>query len=142
MLFKRVLKIKELELELGLIKKDHASDFAHLEQRKSAELKEAMALLKVEFEKKLNDQYLLYKDGLIKLQMDNQKIATENNVNVANVKAQLAQDYYSKMQDALKELSLEGSAQSKFVEELSLKMFDKALEKPMAAHLISTIESK
>jgi hypothetical protein len=40
------------------------------------------------------------------------------------------------MTEALREVNLEGNVQAKFTQELSMKMLDKALEKPMPAHFI------
>lgn len=137
MFFKRILKIKELELYISNLKREQAHELSFVEKQKDMEIKQAKELAKIEYEKKLNDQFLLYKDSLVKLQQENQNLAANNNSNIANLKAQLAKEYYDKMQTAIMELNLEGSAQSKFVQELSLKMFDRALEKPMPSHVIS-----
>lgn len=120
--------VKKKELELEVKQLSALLDIAKSKQE--AELSIAKSRVELEAEKKLQGQYLLYKEGLQKVEADKAK-------EVSELKSSLAKEYYDKMQDALRELNLEGGAQSKFVQELSLKMFDKALEKPMPSHFIS-----
>lgn len=126
---------KELELEirkltsiLDIEKKKLQAEYDILATQKSYELKEQIKLNSIECENKLNRQATLYNDSL-------QKLTTQHAETTSKLETKLAKEYYEKMTEALRELNLEGSAQTKYVQELSMKMFDKALEKPIG-HMI------
>lgn len=127
---------KELEIEvkrLGSIieieKKKLQADYDILATRKSLELTEHEKRYRMEMEDKLNKQATLYNEALSKINVENIK-------NIAQIETDLAKSYYEKMIEALRDINLEGNVQTKFMQELSLKMFDKALEKPMPSHFI------
>lgn len=124
--------------------------FLELEaKKKSLELDIAALAQQLELTKKKYDMDLLEAKTLISLESEQriakinlesqkrvQQLEMENSVKLSELKSGLAKEYYDKMQIAMKDLTLQGSDQSRFVQELSLKMMDKALEKPMPAHYI------
>lgn len=133
MFLKVLVKKKELELEverlkltLDLEKTKLKSEYDILAIKKTMELTEKMKLAEMEMNDKLNKQATLYNESLQKMNMIHSKDKSE-------LETRLATEYYGKLSEALAKMNLEGSSQSKFVQELSLKMFDKALEKPNAS---------
>lgn len=122
-------EVKRLKSILDIDRKNLQAEFDILAQRKTAELIEHLKLQKIEMEDKLNKQATLYNDSL-------NKLASVHAAEKSELEARLAKEYYAQMTAALREVNLEGNAQSKYIQELSMKMFDKALEKPMPAHMI------
>lgn len=123
------LEIKNLKSIIEIERKKLQAEYDILATQKTAELVANEKLLKIELEGKLNKQATLYNESLNKLALVH---ATE----VAKLETKLAKEYYGQMTVALRDINLEGSAQTKYIQELSMKMFDKALEKPMPAHMI------
>lgn len=128
---------KELEIEIQRLKsvldierKKLEAEFDILATKKTMALTEAMKMAKIEMEDKLNKQATFYNESLQKLQLIHAK-------EISALESKLVKEYYEKMTEVLRELNLEGNVQTKFVQELSLKMFDKALEKPVPSHFIN-----
>lgn len=127
---------KELELEIRQLKSiidiernKLQAEYDILSTRKTLELTETMKLAKMEMEDKLNKQATLYNESI-------QKLGLQHAKEQAALEAKLSKEYYYQMTDALRELNTEGNVQTKFMQEISLKMFDKALEKPVPSHFI------
>lgn len=93
------------------------------------ELTEAIKLATMQMEDKLNKQATLYNETL-------QKIQIKHSQEISTLQSNLAKEYYDKLGETLRDMNLEGNAQTKYVQELSMKMFDKALEKPVPSHFI------
>lgn len=136
MIFKMLLKKKELELEvkkltdlLDIERKRLANEFDIMRKTNDFEVSKIRKTQEMDYNDKLQKQSALYEQSLRKLEAVSLK-------EVSELKSSLAKEYYDKMTEAMTKLNLDGSQQSKFVQELSLKMFDKALEKPMPHHII------
>lgn len=127
---------KELEYEvlrlqtlLDVQKQKLSHEYEILKRDNTFQFEKNQKLIEMDYNKKLTEQAALYEKSLRQLEANSTK-------EQADLKAKLAKEYYDKMSDAMTKLNLDGSSQSKFVQELSLKMFDKALEKPMPSHII------
>ncbi len=136
-IFKYFVVKKELEIEIQRLKSivhiermKLQAEFDILSTKKTLELTESIKMSKIEMEDKLNKQATLYNESLQKLGLVHAK-------ELANIQSNLAKEYYDKMRDTLETLNLEGNVQTKFMHELSMKMFDKALEKPVPSHFIA-----
>lgn len=136
MFFNLLVKKKELELEvkkltdmLDIERKKLASEFEILRREKEFEIVKLQKSLELDYNDKLNKQAVVYEKSIRNLE------AVANNEK-SELKSSLAKDYYDKLSKAMTQLNIEGSQQSKFVQDLSLKMFEKGLEKPMPAHII------
>lgn len=128
---------KELEIEIHRLKsvldierKKLQAEYDILSTRKTMELTESLKLGKMEMEDKLNKQATLYNESL-------QKLGLQHAKDMAGLEAKLSKEYYSQMTQALRDLNCEGNVQTKFMQEISMKMFDKALEKPVPSHFIN-----
>lgn len=136
-MFNLWVKKKELELEvkrltdlLSLERTKLAGEFDILKKANDFELVKIRKALEMDYNDKLQKQSALYEKALRSIEAASLK-------EVSDLKSSLAKEYYDKMGEALTQLNIDGSMQSKFVQELSLKMFEKALEKPMPAHIIN-----
>lgn len=121
---------KELELEVRRLtsiieieRKRLQAEFDILAEKKTQELVSHTKLQQLEM------QANLYNESL-------QKLQTIHAQDISKPETRLAKEYYDKMTEALREVNLEGNVQAKFTQELSMRMLDKALEKPMPAHFI------
>lgn len=130
-LFKYFTIKKELELEIKHLnsiieieRRKLQGEYDILATKKTLELNESLKIMQVELQEKLNKQATLYNESLQKMEVIHTK-------ELSKLESRLAREYYEKMTEVVRELNLEGNVQTKFVQELSLKMFDKALEKPM-----------
>lgn len=135
-IFKAFVIKKELELEteklksiLDIERKKLQAEFDILATKKSMELTEHVKLARMEMEDKLNKQSTLYNEAL-------QKMALIHEKEKSALETKLAKEYYEQMTEALREVNLEGNFQAKSLQEISMKMFEKALEKPMPSHFI------
>lgn len=138
------LRRRKLELEFELEKMqeklDHekrkwGSEFEALKSKHDLERLEKETLLKLKNEQDMAQVKLDAERATIKLEAGYDKqlraLETKHSGDLSKLKSDTAKEYYEKMQDALKDMTLNGSEQTKFTQELALKMFDKALEKPV-----------
>jgi len=108
---KNKLERKEFET---LIKLKAEQDAAKLElgfEKKEASLEAGLT-------KQLQVQELKYEKTLNKLKTDHAE-------KLADLRATTAESYHNKMDDALKEMSLKGSAQALFAQDMALKLLEK-----------------
>jgi hypothetical protein len=124
------LEIKRLSSIIDIERKKLKAEYDILAEQKTQELVGHVKLQKMELDDKLNKQATLYNASLNKLSLAHAQ-------EIAAMETKLAKEYYEKMTDALREVNLEGNVQAKFTQELSMKMLEKALEKPMPSHMIS-----
>ena len=82
------------------------------------EHKETVTLLKLESQQKIK-QAELDKDRAVN------DLKTKHAEELAKVKSDTAEEYYSSMTEAFQDLQMNGDKNSKFVQELALKVFDK-----------------
>ena len=155
------LKLASAKEEVIRAKKIAAESSANLkirlQEEHSLEKDKLQVYLKLEAEQKTAQIDLDHKKALARLQKTHEdeinKANTENTAsmariqitnaeNIAKVKSDLAKEYYDKMQDALAKMTLEGSNQSHFIQELALKMFDKPSLPAIAELKVSTGDSK
>lgn len=108
----------------------HTAEIEKLRKEAEINLMELQSLSKLHSEQKVAEATLA-KDKAV------QALETKYAKDLAALEGKLAKEYYEKMQAALTELHTHGSTQSKFVQELALKMFDKGMEKPMPSHFIT-----
>lgn len=123
------IEVKRLTSIIDIERKTLQAEFDILATRKSLELTEHEKRYRMEFEDKLNKQATLYNESL-------QKLSLKHAQEISALESRLVKEYYEKMTLALREVNLEGNFQAKSLQELSMTMFSKALEKPMPAHLI------
>lgn len=124
------LEIRRLQSILEIERKKLQAEYDILAEKKTMELVEHVKLQKMEMEDKLKKQANLYQESMNHLNLVHAQ-------EISKLETRLAKEYYEQMTAALREVNLEGNVQAKFTQELSLKMLDKALEKPMPAHMIT-----
>lgn len=134
---KRELEIAIETLELSLKNKEEASrqELANLKadhertvkaQRQEHDLKivELTTMTKLKNEQELAKQKLEYEQKV-------QALTSKHVDEIAKLKTDLAKEYYDNMTKAMFDLNKEGSAQTKFVQEMALTMMGKGQEKPL-----------
>ncbi len=128
---KRVeLDLQQLQAKLDIEISKQKNAFEIQKQKIEIEKTETISLLKLDNQQQVAKIKLEAEKALAAEQMKNVKALEE-------LKSTLAKEYYDKSAETMKDITLKGTEQGKFVQELSLKMMDKALEKPMPAHMIS-----
>jgi len=135
------------------LKDEHSSEIEKLKKESGIQLVELKSLAKLDSEQRISQAELDAKKRVQELEAKHteglSKARTEHAQELSKVRSDLSVEYYDKMQKALLDMNTEGSSQMKFINELTMKMFDKGLEKatPMAPlHMItetrtSTVEA-
>ena len=118
------------------LKEEHGSETDKLKRESELKLMELQTLSKLDSDQRIAQAEL---DAKSRVQAAETKHAAEMSV----LKSTLAKEYYDSLQVALKDMTINGTEQTKFVQELAIKMLDKSLEKPMPAvyHQISETRS-
>lgn len=114
---KRVWEIEKKELQ------DRAArDKKEFEDRLKADsdlkMQEAITLMKLESQQKVK-QTELDKDRSLN------QLETVHSTELSKVKSDLAEEYYRKLTSAFQDIQMNGDKNSKFVQELALKVFDR-----------------
>ncbi len=120
---------KKLQAEYDILATRKSMELAEHEKLYRMEMKNELEKQKMQMEDKLSKQATLYNESL-------QKLAAVHAQQQSAIETKLAKEYYEKMTEALREVNLEGSFQAKSLQELSMTMFAKVLEKPMPSHII------
>lgn len=107
---------KEELLARGLREKTEFED--RLKKEYDLKIQEAVTLNKLESQQQI-------KQAELDKSREVNAIRTQSCEDVSNVRTQLAEEYYTRLTSAFQEIQLKGDANSKFVQELALKMFDK-----------------
>jgi len=111
------------------LKEEHTLELDKLKTYLKLESEQAIVQGKMDHKRDLANVVKKYEDTVAAANLTNVAELTtmkvKNAEDISEIKSELAKEYYDKMQDALSKMTLEGSSQSKFVQDLALKMFDK-----------------
>jgi hypothetical protein len=114
---KKVWEVERKEL-IDRSKREIAEFEERLKKDTEIKLQEAVTLTKLESQQQIK-QAELDRDR----EINTLKVKTVEEI--SKVRTELAEEYYNKLTAAFQEIQLKGDANSKFVQDLALKMFDK-----------------
>ena len=131
---------EKLERATRFSEEDAKRNLEQLEAKHAVEVDEIKVYLKMDSEQKSAQEKIDNARKLDKIMQDHANEINQANLDntaelaamrvktaedISTTKTELAKEYYDKMQDALSKMTLDGSAQTNFVKDLALKMFDK-----------------
>lgn len=131
---KHTLKLQEEKAVFERERKVWEVEKKELEARAKREKEEFETRLKADTDLKMQEAVTLTKldaqQKVIQTQVDKDRVIndlkTSHSEQMAKVKTGLAEEYYEKLTVAFQEIQMNGDKNSKFVQELALKIFDQA----------------
>lgn len=115
---KKVWETEKKEMQ-DRFKRENEEQVNRLKQQSELSLQEAVTLTKLDSQQKV-----------IQLQVDNDRatsvLMTSHATELAKVRTDLAEEYYNKLTQAFTDIQMKGDKNSQFVQDLALKIFDRA----------------
>jgi hypothetical protein len=134
-------EVKQIESEIKLKNLDNELKLKELSHQHSLEIKEKnmqmdrigsiaqIDLIRSEEQLKASS-CLQLKEEIFKIKMDAEKriaqIELDQKVSESKMRSEMETEYYNKLKNALEELHTKGNVTTKFMQEIALKMFDRA----------------